>query len=74
MLNLILSFVLLVSLGSCRLGLDVSQLTSESSFRCLKSDGYSFAVIRCFQSVGHPDPNCHTSVRNAHRAGFEVFF
>ena len=38
-------------------GVDLSELTSEDSFKCLKSKGYTYAVVRCFESVGQPDPN-----------------
>ena len=40
-------------------GVDLFELTSEDSFKCLKSKGYTYAVVRCFEfeSVGQPDPN-----------------
>lgn len=53
-------------------GVDVSQLTSEASFRCLVQNNLLFAVIRCYESVGRPDPNCAASVLNAHRGGVKV--
>jgi hypothetical protein len=53
-------------------GVDVSQLTSEASFRCLVQNNLLFAVIRCYESVGRPDPNCAASVMNAHRGGVKV--
>lgn len=29
-------------------------------------------MIRCYQSVGRPDPNCASNVANAHAAGMQV--
>jgi len=60
-------------LGSCFAinGVDVSSLVSVSSFGCLKSNGYSFAVMRCYQSIGSVDPNCAATVKNAWDAGLD---
>jgi len=52
------------------LGVDISQLTSVTAFKCLKEKGYSFAIPRVWQSTGHPDPNGPKSMANAHEAGF----
>lgn len=52
-------------------GVDVSQLTSESSFSCLVSSNLTFAVVRAYQSVGRPDPNAAASINNAWNAGME---
>jgi hypothetical protein len=54
-------------------GVDVSQPTSESAFRCLVGDNLLFAVVRCYMSVGRPDPNCASTTRNARAAGMKVF-
>jgi len=53
-------------------GVDVSQYTSQSQFQCLVGQNLVYAIIRCYQSVGHPDPNCAASVANAHAAGMQV--
>ena len=69
-----LAFFLLVSLATvCSAlnyrGVDVSQPASVSAFQCLKSDGYSFAVVRAYQSSGHVDPNAVQTMMNAHEGG-----
>jgi GH25 family lysozyme M1 (1,4-beta-N-acetylmuramidase) len=51
------------------LGVDVSQPTSVSAFSCLKNNGYHFAIVRGYQSNGHPDPNCPSTVSHAWSAG-----
>jgi hypothetical protein len=50
-------------------GVDVSQLTSTSSYQCLVSNGYSFAVPRVYQSSGKCDPNGKQNINNARSAG-----
>jgi GH25 family lysozyme M1 (1,4-beta-N-acetylmuramidase) len=50
-------------------GVDVSALVSTSTWRCLKDNGHHFAIVRCWESVGHPDPNCPHTIKNAHEAG-----
>lgn len=50
-------------------GVDVSQSTSSSSFSCMKGDGYSFAIIRVYQSNGVCDANGPTSIKNAWSGG-----
>jgi hypothetical protein len=34
-------------------------------------NGYSFAVVRVYQEVGHVDPNGAQTIKNAHAAGIE---
>lgn len=50
-------------------GLDISQATSKSSFECLKSNGYNFAIVRVYQSNGKCDVNGPTSINNAWNGG-----
>jgi len=50
-------------------GVDVSSPISVSAFQCLKNNGYDFAIVRCWQSNGVPDPNCPSTVANAWAAG-----
>jgi len=67
-----LLFVLLalcVSLSFAAKGVDISTLVSTSNFGCLKSNGYTFAIMRCYRSTGSVDPNCAGSVTNAWAAG-----
>lgn len=53
-------------------GVDVSQYTSQAGFSCLVGQNLVYAIIRCYMSVGRPDPNCAGSVQNAHNAGMKV--
>jgi GH25 family lysozyme M1 (1,4-beta-N-acetylmuramidase) len=74
---LLVCAVLFVLLGSIQrngfveatLGIDVSSPISESTFRCLKNNGYHYVIVRGYQSNGHPDPNCRATVANARNAG-----
>lgn len=50
-------------------GVDVSQRTYSSSFSCLKSNGYSFAIVRVYQSNGQCDPNGPYSIEDAWSGG-----
>lgn len=59
----------LIPLATSTLGVDVSQATSVSSFQCLKSSGYSFAIVRVYQSNGKVDPNGATTISNAWAGG-----
>ncbi len=57
-MHAVLSAVAIVccaAVASAVLGVDVSQPTSSSSFACLKSHGYDFAVARAFESINAPD-------------------
>jgi len=57
--------------ASATLGVDVSDSVSSSDFSCLQKSSYDFAIVRCFQSSGHPDPNCPGTVKNAHSANVQ---
>lgn len=46
-------------------GVDVSSVVYTSNWQCLKSNGFSFGVIRCYESVGRPDSNCPHTIYNA---------
>jgi len=35
----------------------------------MKSSGYTYVIVRAYQSTGSPDPNCAKTVANAHSAG-----
>lgn len=71
MFLLLSAFLALLHVASATLGVDVSQSTSVSSFQCLKSSGYSFAVVRVFQSNGVADPNGPTTIANAWAGGMD---
>lgn len=51
------------------LGVDVSQLFSTSTYQCMKSNGFSFAIIRGYCSYGGVDHNAVQSLNNARAAG-----
>eukprot|EP01087_Luapelamoeba_hula_P006378 TRINITY_DN1645_c0_g1_i1.p1 TRINITY_DN1645_c0_g1~~TRINITY_DN1645_c0_g1_i1.p1 ORF type:complete len:218 (+),score=23.67 TRINITY_DN1645_c0_g1_i1:43-696(+) len=68
------AFVLMVLLAmavavAAKRGVDVSEATSESSFACLKKEGYDYAIVRAYQSFGRPDPAGPISVDAAWKAG-----
>jgi len=35
----------------------------------MKQNGFDFAVMRCYQSVGHTDPNCVSTIKSAWAGG-----
>jgi len=53
-------------------GVDVSQAYGRSTFDCLKQHGYTFAVVRCWESGGQPDSNCPATIAAARAAGLET--
>jgi len=53
-------------------GVDVSSPCSATGWACLKSAGYSYAVIRIFQETNKVDPNGVNSVKAAAAAGFQT--
>lgn len=52
-------------------GLDVSSLLYPPTFQCLKSNGYTFVIVRAYRSVCAPDGNAIHTIANAHQAGIE---
>ena len=50
-------------------GVDVSEPTSSSDFSCLKTNGFTFAIVRAFQSTGSPDPNAPGTINSAWSGG-----
>jgi hypothetical protein len=68
---LILGLVLLTALPqvNATLGVDVSQLFPVSTYQCMKSNGYSFAIIRGYCSYGGVDSNAVQGLKNAKAAG-----
>ena len=50
-------------------GVDVSLATSKSVVSCMKSNGYSFAIVRVYCSSGHTDSNGPTTMHNAWNGG-----
>ena len=71
-MKLILVCLLCLSLMvdvNCVLGVDVSQLFTTSTYQCMKSNGYSFAIIRGYCSYGGVDKNVVQGLTNAKNAG-----
>ena len=53
-------------------GIDCAYEYPQSSWNCLHNEqGIDFAIIRCYQSLGHVDPNCAASVQKAWNAGMK---
>lgn len=50
-------------------GVDLSQRTYSSSFNCMVNSGYNFAIVRVYQSNGHPDSNGPASINDAWAGG-----
>ncbi len=69
MLSLIILLAFIVAAFATK-GVDVSQLTSSSSWSCAKSNGYSFAIVRVYKSTGAADSNGPANINNAWNAGF----
>lgn len=53
-------------------GIETETLVSASSYGCLKSNGYSEAVVRAYQAFGRVDPNFAASATNAQNAGLAI--
>jgi len=64
-------FSLFIQTSFAAYGIDVSQATYEPAWQCLKSNGYTFAVIRAYESGGSPDPNGPHTVYNAWAGGMD---
>lgn len=62
-------FMAILAVALATYGVDVSQRTSKSSFECLKSNGYHFAVVRVYQSNGKCDPNGPATITDAWNGG-----
>jgi hypothetical protein len=75
MKNILILAVLVCALvfsTNCTLGVDVSQLFSTSTYQCMKSNGFSFAVIRGYHSSGTIDTNVIQGLKNAKAAGLST--
>ncbi len=69
--KLSICLIILASLytTNCVLGVDVSQLFSTSTYQCMKSNGYSFVILRAYCSYGGLDHNAVQNLNNARAAG-----
>jgi hypothetical protein len=70
---LVICLTLLLSLSSvdATIGVDVSQPTSVTQFKCMYSNGVRFAVPRVYEEVGQCDGGGIQSIKNAHAAGIQ---
>ncbi|GAM23692.1 hypothetical protein SAMD00019534_068670 [Acytostelium subglobosum LB1] len=50
-------------------GVDISAGSTVDEFKCLKSDGHSWVVVRGYESLGRVDTNGPHSILNARAAG-----
>ena len=50
-------------------GVDVSAAVGPSDWQCMAGQGISFGIIRAYQSIGQPDPNCPHTIYNAWDGG-----
>ena len=67
--SFVVALTIFTTVSFATYGLDVSQSTSVSSFQCLKSNSYSFAIVRVYQSNGVVDPNGAQTIANAWSGG-----
>ncbi|EDQ85402.1 uncharacterized protein MONBRDRAFT_21722 [Monosiga brevicollis MX1] len=63
------AFVACVAVAAAVSGVDVSQITLPAAWSCLKDNGYTFGIVRCYESVGQPDSNCPHTIYNAWDSG-----
>ena len=66
---IICAILAVIPLTLATLGVDVSQLFSTSTYQCMKTNGYYFAIIRGYCSYGGPDHNVVQGLKNAKAAG-----
>eukprot|EP00762_Andalucia_godoyi_P003068 ANDGO_01139.mRNA.1 putative GH family 25 lysozyme 2 len=68
------SFLALVALSTASVGIDMSQeicaTMTIDTWRCLQSEGYSFAIIEGFQGGNHVNQHLAQCVSDARSAGF----
>jgi len=69
MLANIVIFLSALAVAFATTGVDVSALTSASSWSCVKGYGYSFAIPRVYKSTGAVDSNGPTNINSAWSAG-----
>ena len=69
MLKLFLLATLLIVPSLSVLGVDVSQLFSTSTYQCMKTNGYYFAILRGYCSYGGVDAHITSNLQNAKAAG-----
>ena len=69
-MNKIIALLLVVVVSHCEFGVDLSTLTSITSFQCLLQN-HTFLNVRAWRSYGAFDPNSIQTLSNAKAAGFK---
>lgn len=59
------------SASSSSYGTDVSQPVSVSDYSCMKSNGFTYTVVRGYQQSNHVDPNAAQTIANAWNGGMD---
>jgi len=70
LITLVLVFITFSTPARATLGVDVAGYIPLAAAKCMHSAGYRFAIVRCYQSLCKPDPNCPATVKNFLAAGF----
>jgi hypothetical protein len=65
----IVSLLALVASAAATSGVDVSTRVTKSDWACLKGKGFSFGIIRAWQSNGVPDANAVDTIVDAWEGG-----
>jgi len=73
-LFVVVASLLILNMGSVWAdnGCDLSDATDISDFQCLKQDGMTYVIVRCWQSTGQADPNCPHTIYNAWDGGMST--
>jgi hypothetical protein len=58
---ILLPLLISLSLASATLGADESHVALPAAWACLKSNGYTFGIIRTWESTGNPDRTRYAS-------------
>jgi len=66
---LALTALALIAPSQATYGVDVSQETLPSAWSCLKRNGFTYGVVRAFQSTGEVDPLGPHTIANARDGG-----
>jgi hypothetical protein len=68
---IVVVLVALLPLALAYHGVDVSSRVGVSNWQCLANNGYSFAIVRVYQSSGKPDANGPHTINDAHSGGIK---
>lgn len=68
-LAVIMLLALAIQQSNCVLGVDISQHFATSVYQCMKTNGYTFIIIRGYCSFGGLDTNAVSNLNSAKAAG-----